>query len=332
MSEVSGKEWDFFLSHYPDSHILQTAAWGDLKAKFGWSVSRVVVGKSGAQILFRKLPLGQTLAYIGKGPVGLSNEALWGTIDALCKEKRAIFLKVEPDNWGVEGSTPQGGEIPVGFQLSEHAIQPMRTIVVDISRPEEAILASMKQKTRYNIRLALKRGIVIRQSSDIEKFYEILQITSQRDQFGVHTKEYYQSVFDLFEPKGGCRLFEAVFDNHVIASLLVCMHGPRAWYLYGASSEKYREYMPTYLLQWETMRWARKMGCETYDLWGVPDHGEAYLEANFTRRSDGLWGVYRFKRGFGGELRRATGPWDRVYAPALYRLYRGWVNWNSRDT
>jgi len=331
MNEVSGKEWATFLTEYPDAHLLQTAAWGDLKADFGWKVSRVVVGKSGAQVLFRNLPLGRTFAYLGKGPVGDSNDALWGEIDRLCDVNKSIFLKVEPDSWRGDSSRGDDRGNAVGFRISEHTIQPLRTIVVDISKSEKDILAGMKQKTRYNIRLALKRGVVIRQSSDIEKFYEILQITSERDEFGVHTKSYYRRAFDLFSPKGECVLLEAVYDEQVIAGLLVFMHGRRAWYLYGASSEKYREHMPTYLLQWESMRWARRMGCATYDLWGVPDHAEADLEADFTRHSDGLWGVYRFKRGFGGEVRRATGPWDRVYNPALYTLYRGWVKWTSRN-
>jgi lipid II:glycine glycyltransferase (peptidoglycan interpeptide bridge formation enzyme) len=107
---------------------------------------------------------------------------------------------------------------------------------------------------------------------------------------------------------------------------MVFAHGPRAWYLYGASSDEYREAMPTYLLQWEAMRWAMRCGCREYDLWGVPDAGENELEAGFTTRSDGLWGVYRFKRGFGGELRRSPGPWDRVYRPELYWLYGLWVH------
>ena len=82
--------------------------------------------------------------------------------------------------------------------------------------------------------------------------------------------------------------------------------------------------MPTYLIQWEAIRWARSMGCEQYDLWGVPDHDQDFLEANFQERSDGLWGVYRFKRGFGGKLLRAADPWDRVYSPLVYSLYSLW--------
>ncbi len=106
-------------------------------------------------------------------------------------------------------------------------------------------------------------------------------------------------------------------------------NGKRAWYFYGASANEHRERMPTYLLQWEAMRWARSLGCTLYDMWGVPDEDEETLEANFTTRSAGLWGVYRFKRGFGGRLTRAASPWDRVYNPFLYGFYRWWTGMRS---
>jgi peptidoglycan pentaglycine glycine transferase (the first glycine) len=109
-----------------------------------------------------------------------------------------------------------------------------------------------------------------------------------------------------------------------LAALMVFAYGKRSWYFYGGSANIHRERMPNYLLQWEAMRWARTQGCTEYDFWGVPDADLETLEAGFTQRTDGLWGVYRFKRGFGGELRRALGPWDRVYQPLLYRLYLLW--------
>jgi lipid II:glycine glycyltransferase (peptidoglycan interpeptide bridge formation enzyme) len=102
---------------------------------------------------------------------------------------------------------------------------------------------------------------------------------------------------------------------------MVFTSSSRSWYFYGASSGIHRDRMPTYLVQWEAMRWAKKMSCTEYDLWGVPDQDLDTLEANFTNRNDGLWGVYRFKRGFGGQLKRNCGPWDRVYNPFLYSLY-----------
>ena len=112
---------------------------------------------------------------------------------------------------------------------------------------------------------------------------------------------------------------------------MVFYQGWRAWYFYGASSDEERNRMPAYLLQWEAMRWARLHGCREYDLWGVPDEDESVLEANFTGRSDGLWGVYRFKRGFGGKLARSVGAWRRVYNPALYRLYQWRMKNNTQS-
>jgi lipid II:glycine glycyltransferase (peptidoglycan interpeptide bridge formation enzyme) len=148
-----------------------------------------------------------------------------------------------------------------------------------------------------------------------------MEITGGRDEFGVHSREYYQQVYERFHPRGECELLIAEYEGQPLAGVIVFARGPRAWYFYGASSNEYRELMPTYLLQWEAMRWARQRGCTQYDLWGVPDEDEETLEANFTTRSDGLWGVYRFKRGFGGQLCRAPAAWDRVYQPLLYRLY-----------
>jgi lipid II:glycine glycyltransferase (peptidoglycan interpeptide bridge formation enzyme) len=116
-------------------------------------------------------------------------------------------------------------------------------------------------------------------------------------------------------------LLLAEYDGKPLAALFVARHGYRAFYLYGASSDEERNRMPTYLLQWEAMTWAKARGCEEYDLWGVPDEEEAVLEAGFETRHDGLWGVYRFKRGFGGELKRAVQAMDRVYNPLLYWAY-----------
>ena len=107
---------------------------------------------------------------------------------------------------------------------------------------------------------------------------------------------------------------------------MVFTAGERAWYLYGASNNQERNRMPTYLLQWEAMLWAKQRGCLEYDLWGIPDYEEQVLEDQFEKRHDGLWGVYRFKRGFGGSIARSADAWDRVYSPLFYTLYRWWIN------
>jgi len=123
-------------------------------------------------------------------------------------------------------------------------------------------------------------------------------------------------------------LLVAEYQGEPLAALMVFARGRRAWYFYGASTGKHRNKMPTYLLQWEAIRWAKARGCTEYDLWGVPDADGETLEAQFTQRRDGLWGVYRFKRGFGGVLRRAP-VWDRVYRPLLYHAYLAYLRRKS---
>ena len=163
MPELSASEWEVFLSQHPEAHLLQTAAWGELKSAFGWRPVRVLAHQgnqtAGAQILFRNLPLGLSVAYIPKGPVGKPEPAhLWDEVDSICKRSKAILLKVEPDEW--EG--PASANPPEGFQTAQHAIQPQRTLLVNLAGDEEQVLARMKQKTRYNIRLAQKKGVVVK--------------------------------------------------------------------------------------------------------------------------------------------------------------------------
>ncbi len=336
MPEVSLKDWNSFLSNHADAHILQTGEWGELKSAFGWDPVRIILPSrtgvpsllaartvddgTGAQILFRRLPLGLTLAYLPK-PVfshqlSVLSERFWIEVDAICLRRRAVFLKLELDIWSDQSSVVRGR-----WSESSHNIQPPRTIIVDLSGTEDDILARMKQKTRYNIRLAAKKGITVRPWDDLPAFHQMMLVTGGRDDFGVHSLEYYQRAFELFHPKGMAELLVAEYEGKPLAALMVFARGQRAWYMYGASNDEERNRMPTYLLQWEAMRWARSKGAEEYDLWGVPDEDEKTLEAQFTERSDGLWGVYRFKRGFGGELKRAVQAMDRVYNPLLYKLY-----------
>jgi peptidoglycan pentaglycine glycine transferase (the first glycine) len=167
--------------------------------------------------------------------------------------------------------------------------------------------------------------VLVRPCSDLELFYRLMGVTGRRDAFGVHSLDYYRRAYELFYPRGECELLLAEFQGQPLGAVMVFAHGRRAWYFYGASADEFREVMPTYLLQWEAIRWARGRGCSEYDLWGVPDTDEGTLEANFEQQKGGLWGVYRFKRGFGGQLRRSQGPWDRVYNPVLYAFYCFWV-------
>jgi peptidoglycan pentaglycine glycine transferase (the first glycine) len=327
MAVLTAAEWDRFLEKAPNAHLLQTSAWGDLKAQFGWRVKRVVVGRTGAQVLFRPLPLGFSFAYVPKGPVGADWPALWPELHRVCRSQHAVLLKVEPDDW--EAQDPQAAaemsERFPGFVSGDVSVQPRRTIVTSLEGGEADWLARMKQKTRYNIRLAEKKGVVVQPSQDLDAFYRLMQVTGTRDGFGVHSREYFQEAFRLFEPLGMGVLLMAEYAGRPLAGLMAFARGNRAWYFYGASNDEERSRMPTYLLQWEAMRWAKARGCQEYDLWGVPDTDEAALEAGFSSRSYGLWGVYRFKRGFGGRLLRSAGAWDRAYLPFVYPLYRWWA-------
>ncbi len=318
MIKQSFDEWDEFLKPYPNAHILQTSSWGKLKSGFGWEAAHLITERCGAQILFRTLPFGLKLAYIPKGPVGENWKQFWPQLESLCRQEKAFMLKVEPDLWDHEfDQSPLMRDC-----INSNSIQPRRTLVVSLSGTENEILNRMKQKTRYNIRLAEKKDIAIRQSEDIPVFHKMIQETGMRDAFGVHCLSYYQKAFDLFKRKDNCVLLLAEYENEPLAGIMVFSRGNRSWYFYGASNDRERNRMPTYLLQWSAMKWAIKKGCTSYDLWGVPDEELDILEENFETRADALWGVYRFKRGFGGLLKRSAPAFDKVFSPLLYSLYK----------
>ena len=302
-------------------HLLQTPAWGEFKRSFGWTPVRFQSVEAKAQVLFRSLPLGLSIAYLPKGPCGLNWGQLWTQIDVECRRRRSIFLQVEPDFF--EPTPPDFDPAWMnGFTIDEHTLQPRRTILIDLRPDEETLLTQMKQKTRYNIRLAEKKGVVVSPSQDLEGFYALMQRTGSRDGFAVHSFSYYQRAFELFAPSGQCVLLRASFQQQSLAFLMLFILGQRSWYFYGASEDENRSLMPTYLLQWEAMRYARSHGATSYDLWGIPDADVEALEDNFANRSDGLWGVYRFKRGFGGKVVRTSPAYLRVYQPLFYQAYR----------
>jgi lipid II:glycine glycyltransferase (peptidoglycan interpeptide bridge formation enzyme) len=333
--------WDAFVERRAEGHALQTSAWAALKSHFGWSAGRVTVldGEqivAGASVLFRKLPLGLgTFAYSPKGPLVDWDNApcvstLFDGLDALCRARHAFALRLEPDLEETQDAGCKMQDILVTrlSSLVTQSVQPRRTILLDLTKTEDELLAAMRQKTRYNIRLAARKSVVVREGTedDLPAFYALTQVTGARDDFGVHSADYYRAAFELFAPRGWARLsvaevHETGIDPTPVAAIMVFTVGNKAWYMYGASGEEHRERMPNHALQWEAIRWAKSRGCATYDLWGVPDEDEAILAAQYLKRDDGLWGVYRFKRGFGGRLVRYVGAFDRVYNSLLYRAF-----------
>jgi peptidoglycan pentaglycine glycine transferase (the first glycine) len=330
-------EWDAFVRQHPQGSVLQTTAWGQLKSEFGWSPHRVWLRRegelvAGAQLLVKSAALGIIrVAYLPHGPLvnwqdDEQVEVLLNQIDLAAYEHRAGLLKMEPLLWREDMPPAMWASLceKHGCLPDRDTIQPPRTLLVDLRPSPDDILAAMKQKTRYNIRLAEKKGVTVRQggADDLPIFTRLMQITGQRDQFGIHEPRYYRAAFNLFAPKNEVALFIAEYEGKPLAGLMAFAVGKTAAYLYGASSNEERQRMPTYAIQWAAIQWAKAQGCHWYDLWGVPDAPEAELEANFNDRSDGLWGVYRFKRGFGGQLRRTVGAADRPYNNLVYRLYQ----------
>lgn len=324
MTILNRTEWDAFLANHPRAHLLQTGAWGDLKSAFGWEAVRLVSENSGAQVLFRRLPLGLTVAYLPKGPVGGDWKLFWPALDALCWKKRAIFLKVEPDGW--EPLEVDKRVALADFRPDAIPVQPRRTILIDLHGNENDWLARMSKKTRACFRAAEKGGVTARFSDDVPRFFEILAATGQRDTFGVHSPEYYRMAYELFAARDEVGLIFAEREGQVLAGLMIFATRKRAWYLYAASYDEHRELNPTYLIQLEAMRWAARKGCYEYDLYGIPDFDEDTLEAQFSERRDGLWGVYGYKRKFGGTVVRSPGAFERVYIPAFYGLYQIWLS------
>ncbi len=324
-----------------EGHLLQHPAWAALKAAFGWRPAWVLVEegremRGGAQVLLRPLPGGFTFAYVPRGPVlAAPDPEVWRAVlaglDEVAHRQRAIFLRLEPD-W-VDAFDRRVLLEGAGFRPTPYTIQPRSTIHVDLTLPEEAILARMKAKWRYNIRLAARKGVTVREATadEVSIFIDLLQETARRDRFAIHTPRYYRLAWETLTAAGIGTLLLAWYEDVPLAGLFVGACGHTAIYLYGASGNRERRRMPNHRLQWEAMRWAKARGCTVYDLWGIPDEvGEAPEKwANRTpERTDGMWGVFRFKQGFGGRIVRYIGAWDRVYKPALYHLFhRTWGIW-----
>ena len=333
-----GDEWNAVVKELNGSHLLQSWQWGELKGKYGWLPHRLLWKDehgeliAAAQLLFRTAAGGWSIAYCPKGPmVKWSNlELQQETLRALAtiaKQQGAIFLKIDPElviGTGVPGEE-EAFEVetvsPVldswretGFRPSDEQIQFRNTMVIPLQKDEDGLLMDMKSKTRYNVRLAGRRGVEVRRGSnaDLDLLYRMYAETSVRDGFVIRHQGYYEDAWGRFIQAGLAQPFIAEVEAQPVAGLIAYRFGDTAYYLYGMSTSGHREKMPNYLLQWEAMRWAKEQGCTCYDLWGAPDEID---------EDDPMYGVYRFKDGFGAKLVRTAGAWDLPLRPLLYTVY-----------
>jgi lipid II:glycine glycyltransferase (peptidoglycan interpeptide bridge formation enzyme) len=198
--------------------------------------------------------------------------------------------------------------------FSEEQVQFRNTVMVDLSAAEDDLLTRMKSKTRYNIRLAERRGVMVRPGGveDIDLLYRMYAHTALRDDFTIRGQAYYQAVWTTFFRAGLAEPLIAEVDGQPVGGAVIFRFGGRAWYMHGMSLDAHREKMFTYRLQWEAMLRAKAAGCHTYDMWGAPD--------TFSE-DDMLWGVYRFKDGFGGQVVRTLGAWDFPVRRLIYTSY-----------
>ncbi|MDQ4078601.1 MAG: peptidoglycan bridge formation glycyltransferase FemA/FemB family protein [Chloroflexota bacterium] len=322
--------WEGFVANEPLGSFLQSAAWGEFKEKWGWRARRVAVRRdgvlaAGAQVLFRPLPLGRSFAYIPRGPILPDDDrsllaTLLNEVHQLCRAEGALLLTVEP-NWPL----PTEGEErlkSLRFREAITTIQPSATIVLDIRPPEEEILMQMHSKWRYNIRLSGRKEVKVRTggAEDFDIYHNLTATTGTRNDFATRPRGYYEDMWAAFQPDRAC-LFIAEYENRPLAAIIVVRVGKRATYLYGASSNEERNRMPNHALQWAAIRWARTEGCHWYDFWGIPP--EVPVDGEVEEYGEGgLWGVYRFKQGFGGQVVKYPGAFDYPYSRLGYFLYK----------
>lgn len=329
-------EWDALVAREPTFSLLQSWKWGTFKEEMGWKVFRVAVQDkesliAGAQLLIKSAPLGiASMAYIPRGPVGdwmnpSITPLLLDELHRIARNHRAVFLRIEPSL--PENSTCANTLQNQRFKRSSYTNQPRATIVVDLSPGPDSVLAQFHQKTRYNIRYSSRKGVSFRigDEDDFSMFHHLMQITGSRGEFTVRSLDYYRSEWQTFSKAKQIRLFIAEYDNQPIAVNVSAVFGRCAAYLHGGSSRDHANLQPNYLLMWEAMKWAHEQGCESFDLWGIPDEIGISVrqddeELPKSDRTDGLWGVYRFKRGFSKNVVLFSSAHDYAYSPLLYAL------------
>lgn len=301
--------WDAFVSSASDGSLLQAWAWGALKSRYGWTVTRYLWCEAAEPhgaiaVLRRALPGGLALHYAPRGPVldGRLHEwpALWDALRIRLAQDGGTVLKLDP-----EWTSPEEGSALVfsGGRLGRHPIQHQATLVVDISGGDAA-LTRFKESTRRNIRAGERRGITVEvsdASAAMDTFVDLLRETAERKSFAMRPRRYYQDLLALFRERGQVSVYLARLDGRMLAGAVMLFFGGTLVYLYGATATDADELKPGYLLHWRAIEDGQRRGCHRYDMWGVPMDPEP---------SHPGYGYYTFKSRFNGEPRRFIGLYD----------------------
>ncbi len=322
--------YDAFVSQHALNDFCQAWAWGDVKGSGEWQPVRVGVEQDGrlvaaAQVLFRPLALGRTLAYASRGPIvdlvspdaRPIRDALVGGLAQLCGSRGAIALKLDPclpvgdTAWAAEWQARPAPEEPGHFG----GTQPKWVMRLDLTPGLERVFAEFKPDYRNRIRKSEKRGVTVRLGetpADWAEFYGLLTETAARQEFGIRSQSYFDQIAATLTGDCQAALFCAEREGRMVGGILCVGYGTTGWYLYGGMNEEGREHYSGYLLQWRAMEWSVARGCRVYDFRGVaPPWAE----------DTHLFGLNRFKSGFGPELVEWVGEYDLVYSPLAYRAF-----------
>lgn len=302
MSEtnLTKDEWDQRVIELNGS-ILQSWDWGDFQKALGFGLHRF----SGADFINQttEIPLaaGKKYLYSGRGPLGNISSAR-SDIDTLArKDHKIVFARIEPS------------EAP-NLPKAAKDTQPTHYWLLDLEQSEEEILARMKPKTRYNINLAQRKGVTVREGSekDLLDAYKLLLETSRRNKFSLHPQDYYWRMWECLQPQA-LRLLVAEYQGLPLACMFLTLFGTTATYAHGGSSSRMQQAMAPYLLHWEAIKLSKQLGYKYYDFGGIAPAGE----------TDHPWaGITRFKKSFGGFELIFPGSFEIIYAPLWYNVYR----------
>ena len=325
ITEKTLPEYEAFVQSHPKGNFAQSYLWGKQKPMWQWDAI-AVRGEDGAirgslAVMTRKVPgIGRTLMYGCRGPVcDLDDRETFSQLldgaRALAKKYKSYVIKIDPD---VPSSNTAFSSMlqSFGFRAKEggknfEAIQPRYVFRLNVEgKTEEELLANFHQKWRYNIRLAERKGVTVRICGKemVPAFSDLMLTTGVRDGFVTRKPEYFAAMLDNLGEHA--RLYMAFDPNDTpIAGTLAIHYGDKVWYLYGASSNEHRNLMPNYLLQWRMIQWAVETNCRIYDFRGV---------SGDVSEDNPLYGLFRFKQGFGGDFTEFVGEMDLVLSPVIY--------------